>query len=85
MSPKKNLKLSDSELRFRFSDGFFRFLATAADLSAEALAKVEGGEMGSDYFQNTQHFGFAQCGKICYYQKGHFIINNKIKIYGRNT
>ncbi|OGN00714.1 MAG: hypothetical protein A2651_02950 [Candidatus Yanofskybacteria bacterium RIFCSPHIGHO2_01_FULL_42_12] len=34
-----NLKLSDSELRFRF----FRFLATAA----------EGGEMGSNYLKNT--------------------------------
>ncbi|OGN23070.1 MAG: hypothetical protein A2918_03575 [Candidatus Yanofskybacteria bacterium RIFCSPLOWO2_01_FULL_42_49] len=41
--PKKNLKLSDSELRFRFSNQFFRVLATAA----------EGGEMGSDYLQDT--------------------------------
>jgi len=34
----------NSELRFRFSDRFFGFLATAA----------KGGEMGSDYFQDTQ-------------------------------
>jgi len=34
----------DSELRFTFSNQFFRVLVTAA----------EGGEMGSDYLQDTQ-------------------------------
>jgi len=36
--------LSDSELRFTFSNQFFRVLATAA----------EGGKMCSDYLQDTQ-------------------------------
>src|SRR3989344_6492521 len=44
----------NSELRFIFSDRFFRFLATTPSLLALSLSKGSRGEMDSNCFKNTE-------------------------------
>src|SRR3989344_8808346 len=53
----------NSELRFIFSDRFFRFLATTPSLLALSLSKGSRGEMDSNCFKNTEQNGTERHGK----------------------